>query len=64
MLVPCDHFESVASAEAGEVSELGMGRSKQTSPGGHAWEERKRAFLKYHDSRLHTVGKIFFPSHK
>lgn len=51
MLAPCDHFESVASAEVGYISELGKGRRNWRSPCGHAWEERKRAFLKYHDSR-------------
>ena len=53
----------MTSAEGGYVSEPGKGRRNQRWPGGHAWGERKRAFLKYHDSSLH-VGKIFFFSVK
>lgn len=62
-MAPCDRLQSVTSAEAGYVSELGKGRRNGRSPGGHAWKERKRAFLKYRDNRLH-VGKIFFFSVK
>lgn len=41
MLAPCDHFQSVTSADLGYVSGSGKGRRNQRGPSGHAWEERK-----------------------